>query len=162
MKKTILFGAIMALYSTFTVAQVNPHAIGIRSGSSNFGGGHEISYQHGFGESNRLELDLGFGRHTVLLTSQATHATLTGAYHWDFNIVSGFNWFIGPAVQVGLYNHTSSSLTVGIGGQGGVEFDFNEFDVPILVGIDARPIWGFTGGTSGLGYGGSASVRYTF
>lgn len=167
MKKLILtlslsLGAIMAVD-----AQVNPHAIGVRADGGNLGSGAEFSYQHGLGEANRLELDLG-GSADLFGLYQSVYLRLTGSYHWVFNITSGFNWFIGPAVQVGTYHSNYSGQpriypTAAAGAQGGVEFDFNVFNVPLLVGVDARPMIGLVGGTGLQGqFGGSASVRYTF
>ena len=53
-------------------------------------------------------------------------------------------------------------MTIGVGGQGGVEYDFNDLGVPLLVSVDTRPMIGFLGGTKGFGYGGALSARYTF
>jgi len=167
MKKQLIIVFTFMAFSFVGMSQtVSPHAIGVRSGSSNFGFGGEFSYQHGMGDVNRLELDLGWRGGTHYINGGYSHLYLTGAYHWVFNIVEGFSWFIGPAAQVGLYSNKGNSsedgITVGIGAQGGVEYNFNHLDVPIQVAVDSRPIFGFFGGTSGLGYGGAVSVRYTF
>ena len=146
-------------------ARVNPHAIGLRGGLGNFGRGGEISYQHGFGSANRLEVDLGW-RGNNGNGNGYSHVALSAIYHWVWNLEGGLNWFVGPGAQLGLYSHKYDSskdgLTLGLGGQIGIEYDFNDLGAPIQLGLDARPMWGFIGGTSGFGYGGALSVRYTF
>lgn len=146
-------------------AQVNPHAIGIRGGSGTFGNGAEISYQKGFGDANRLELDFGWSgnRHNG---NDYSRIGVTGIYHWNWNITSGLNWYFGPGAQLGLYsdnyNDNNDGLTLALGCQLGIEFDFNELGAPFLLSIDTRPMWGFIGGGSGFGYGGALGLRYTF
>lgn len=163
MKKIFLSLVVTLSLNMAAQAQVNPHAIGIRGGSGNYGHGGELSYQHGFGSSNRLELDLGLRGFNG---NGHSHTALTGIYHWVWNIEGGFNWYAGPGAQLGFYQHKSNSsndgLTLGLGGQLGAEFDFNELGAPLLLGLDVRPMWGFIGGTSGVGYGGAFSLRYTF
>ncbi len=154
-----------------TNAQVEPNAIGARLESGIVGLGAELSYQHGFGESNRLELDAGFK--TSLSPGQTSAAatynytSLTAAYHWYWNIVAGFGWFIGPAVQGGLYFTTGLAQnelgpTVAGGAQGGVEYNFNHLGVPLQVSVDARPLLGLYPGGFGYDAGGAVGVRYTF
>ena len=59
MKKLFLSIAITFAAVSFASAQVNPHTIGLRfGGGSSFGA--EFSYQHGLGETNRIEANLGF------------------------------------------------------------------------------------------------------
>lgn len=60
MIKTIYSIGIVLGLSFATTAQVNTHAVGIRGGAGSYGGGAEISYQHGLGDAHRLELDLGW------------------------------------------------------------------------------------------------------
>jgi hypothetical protein len=150
------FGSFVAGFS-----QVNPNAIGVRGGAGNNGSGVELSYQKGMGDANRLELDLGFRG-----SSLYSHLIVTGLYHWVKNITSGLNWYIGPGAQVGLYSYKNSSInggvTLALGGQLGLEFDFSSLDIPFLISIDTRPMWGFNGGSSGLNWGGNAAIRYLF
>ena len=161
--KKILLGAVMALGVAFTgTSQVNPHAIGIRGGSGNFGSGIELSYQHGLGDANRLEFDLG-----LRTSSNHQHFILSGIYHWAWNITSGLNWYVGPGAQLGLYqnkfnNVNDGGITLALGGQIGIEFDFNELGAPLLLSFDTRPMWGLTGNGNGFGYGGALGLRYTF
>ena len=162
MKKIIIICTFLGL--TFGLnAQVNSNAIGLRSGGGDYGYGYEISYQKGIGSSNRFELDFGSRR-----DKSYGHLGITGIYHWVWNITSGLNWYAGPGAQIGLYNDRYSLykdyIGLGVGGQIGIEFDFNELGAPILLSIDSRPMWDLNGYYSGdqYGFGGNLGIRYTF
>lgn len=157
MKRILFLSAFITLFTLTGNTQVNPHAIGLRSGSNSFGYGGEVTYQHGFGDANRLELDFGLRINNG--NNYHNHLTVTGIYHWVWNLTSGLNWYVGPGAQVGLYNN---GVTFSAGGQVGLEYDFNELSVPILLSLDTRPMIRFIGGNSGFGYGGALSIRYTF
>lgn len=167
--KTLLTSlSILTIFAFNGTSQVNPHAIGIRGGGGNYGRGGEISYQHGMGDANRLELDLGWrGRNNYNWNngngSHYSHMYIAGIYHWNWNIVDGFNWFVGPGAQVGFYNDkwddNNDGISLAIGGQIGIEYDFNSLGAPLLLGFDTRPMWGFF---YGPGYGAAFSLRYTF
>lgn len=157
MKKTATIFTVIISMSLCTYAQVNPHAIGLRFGGSGDVNGAEISYQHGLGDANRLELDLGFASN-----KNHNRMFLAGIYHWNWNITEALNWYVGPGASVGLYSYDNSDsyLNIGLGGQIGIEYDFKKKNVPILVSIDARPMWDFLGDHSGLGWGAALGVRY--
>ena len=157
--KKIAITSIIFLVGFCVQAQVNPHAIGVRLGGNGDVNGAELSYQHGFGEANRLELDLGFG-------SNKNHSRmfLAGIYHWNWNITDGLNWYVGPGATVGFrsYDNSSDHINIGVGGQIGLEYDFSVHNAPILLSIDARPMWDFLGDNSGLGWGAALGVRYVW
>ncbi|UKN02831.1 hypothetical protein K6119_04785 [Paracrocinitomix mangrovi] len=158
-KTLVLF---LGLLSFQSFGQVNPHAIGIRFASAYYSNGAEISYQHGFGDKNRLELDLGGRRH-----KNWAHIGLAAVFHWDWNITEGLNWYVGPGARIGQYRskfYDSYGLTLAIGGQIGLEYDFNQHNAPILISLDWRPMWGFYtySDYDPFGYEGGFSVRYTF
>ena len=159
MKKILFLTLIIFSISYYAKAQVNPHAIGVRLGGNGDVNGIELSYQKGFSELNRLELDLGFGGN-----SHQSRFYLTGIYHWDWNITEGLNWYVGPGAGIGYYSYDDSSdyLNIAIGGQIGLEYDFNTLDAPILLSIDVRPMWDFVGDNAGLGWGAALGVRYTW
>ncbi|MGM0505356.1 MAG: hypothetical protein ACQESQ_12090, partial [Bacteroidota bacterium] len=123
----------------------------------------EISYQHGISDVNRLELDLSFGtrshQHRMFMAGIYNRMFLAVIYHWNWNIVGGLNWYIGPGAS---YYNSEDYINVGIGGQTGLEYDFNQLDLPILISIDARPMWGVFGNESSLGLVASLGVRYTW
>lgn len=158
MKKLLIVILIVAGVTTYSNAQVNPHAIGLRFGGDGHINGAEVSYQHGFSERNRLELDFGVGGN-----KNEIRTTLVGMYHWDWNIVAGFNWFVGPGAGIGIYTQDDLDtwVNIALGGQIGVEYDFNHLNVPILVSVDARPMWDFLG-DPGFGWGACLGVRYTW
>lgn len=169
-----------AFITTTTNAQVNPNAIGIRGGGG-FGGsyGGELTYQKGLGESNRLELDFGFrsnrSRKYKDYYEYYNHLSVAGIYHWVFNLTGGLNWYIGPGAQVGFfsfhhnydvyedgYYDNRSGISLAVGGQIGLEYDFNTHGVPLLLSLDARPMWDFLGYYAGFGGGGAFAIKYTF
>lgn len=156
MKKVFLGLAILLASVSFSYAQVNPHALGLRFGGGTALGG-EISYQHGLGSANRLEFDLGFNG-----DKDWSVIGLTGMYHWDWNLTGGLNWFVGPGVGLGIYSfNNSNKLNLGVGGQIGLEYDFKTAGVPLLLSLDARPMWNFTG-YDGFGWGASLGLRYVW
>lgn len=137
-------------------AQVNPHAIGLRFGGNGDVNGAEISYQHGMGDANRLELDLGWSGN-----NDQGRMSLAGIYHWDWNITDSFNWYVGPGATLGYHDHKNENdhFNVGVGGQIGIEYDFSA-NVPLLLSLDARPMWNLLGNDSGLGGGLALGLRY--
>ncbi len=159
--------AFTFFYSAHT--QVNSHAIGLRGGLGWGGYGGELSYQQGFGEKNRLELDLGwrsYNRNNGNANNwRYSHLAISGIYHWVWNLAEGLNWYIGPGAQLGFYDdyyENESGAGIAIGGQIGLEYDFNQHSIPILISLDARPMWNFIGYYSGFGGGTAFSIRYTF
>lgn len=158
MKKILLVAFFVLGMIVLANAQVNGRAIGLRFGGGTYSGA-EISYQHGIGSANRIELDLGFGGY-----KGHNRMFLAGVYHWDMNIVESLNWYIGPGASLGFYHYDGIADYIGValGGQVGLEYDFNSLDVPVLISIDARPMWDFIGDNAGLGWGGALGVRYTF
>jgi opacity protein-like surface antigen len=155
--KKLIFVFFVFCMSFYAHAQVNPHALGLRFGGDGSVNGAEISYQHGIGNANRLEFDLGFASN-----KNHNRTFVTVIYHWDWRIVDAFNWYIGPGVGLGLfsYDNAKSYLNVSIGGQIGIEYDFKRKGVPILLSIDARPMWDAIGDHAGLGWGAALGVRY--
>jgi hypothetical protein len=162
MKKLLVTLGIVLSMSFFAQAQVNPHAIGLRLGGDGTSSGAEISYQHRVGQSNRFEFDLGFNGH-----DHYNNIFLSGTYQWDWNLVGGLNWYVGPGAAIGFYNwddknENSSGLYLGVGGQIGLEFDFNHIGAPILLSIDTRPMFDVAGYDTGFGWGVALGVRYTW
>ena len=157
--KKILVIVIVSLISFALNAQINPHAIGLRLGGDGDVNGAEISYQQALGSVNRLELDLGFG-------SGVGHSRmfLAGIYQWDWNLTKGLNWYVGPGTALGFYSYDGEKdyLNIGVGGQIGLEYDFNTAGAPILLSIDARPLFDLLGDHSGFGWGAALGIRYTW
>ena len=159
MKKIYITSLFFVSYLLST-AQVSPNAIGLRLGGGSFGNNAEISYQKGLDEKNRLELDLG------LFNSKTVNGLgVFAGYHCNWNINQGLNWFAGPGASASLVTvkNGENYLGIGVGGQIGIEYNFNEHNVPLLLSIDLRPLWDLVGdGNLGLGYGGALGIRYLF
>jgi len=165
MKRKIMLAMLLMITSYTANTQVNANAIGLRLGGG-YGYGAEISYQRGIGGSNRLELDFGGRRHP-----NWGHFGIFAGYHWVWNLTGGLNWYIGPGAGLGFYStryHNNGwdddGITLAIGGQIGLEYDFNSLGAPILISIDARPLWEVFEyyDYHNFGYGGAFSIRYTF
>lgn len=136
MKKFFVILSLAVVLAFGATQQANAQAIGARFGGGNFFGA-EASFLTAIND-NRWELDLGIGART-----RALDVTFTASYQWQWNIVAGFNWFIGPAAQVHSYFHRDykGDFGIGIGPQGGLEYDFSHLNVPIQVSLDSRPLW---------------------
>ena len=118
MKKIIMIAAMVLGFAVAASAQ--PKAIGLRVGY-----GAELSYQHNVGE-NFIEADLGL----------ASFKNLGIAATYNFNIAQfgeGFNFYAGPGIGLGM----GETLSVGIAGQAGIEYNFSE--APVQVSLDVRP-----------------------
>jgi len=156
MKKVIVLSVV--LFASVIAMNAQPRAIGGR-----FTWGGELSYQHGFGERNMLQLDLGL---SGLIGAYGVQ--LTGTYDWVFPISSwkhdgSWNWYVGPGAGLGFYD---GYLFAGIAGMVGVEYNFK---FPLQLSLDYRPLIGLGFGkdhelglhTPGF-YGIALGVRYKF
>ncbi|WP_027418525.1 hypothetical protein [Crocinitomix catalasitica] len=165
MKKLIFASLIVLGSNLYSTAQVNAHAIGVRLESHFTSSGAEFTYQHGFGNANRLELDAGGSGGLNYI-----NGAVTGSFHWVNNIFEGFNWFLGPAAQISFYNYSNYNGTItnnagiafGLGAQGGVEYDINVHGFPFIFSVDARPLFNINEPTRVFGVSGAVSARYTF
>ncbi len=159
MKKGAVLFLLMIGISLIASAQISPRAIGLRFGGDGSINGAEISYQQKMGKANRLELDFGYA-----FSSVHSRLFVVGIYHWHWNIKDGLNWYAGPGASAGLFAYDGGDgyLNIGLGGQIGLEYNFNKHDLPLLLSIDARPIWDFLGSNAGLGWGASLGLRYTW
>lgn len=158
MKSVVTAGIILLFVLTGVEAQINPRVFGGRLEGGQSLVLAEASYQHALGDKNRLELDLGLGGNPL-----HTRLFLSGIYHWHWNIKSGFNWYLGPGGGVGLIHHKATTyLNFAVCGQVGIEYNFLIHGLPLLVSIDARPMWDILGDYAGLGVGTALGVRYVF
>ena len=157
MKKIILIAAMVLGFATAAIAQ--PRAFGLRGG--------ELSYQHSFGQ-NFLEVDggVGFG----LGTSGSLNVGATGIYNFmiaqpQWTEKGQWGFYAGPAVKLG---YVWIGGYVAVGAQVGLEY---EFEFPLQLSIDIRPVVGLSVEGQSIGiYGADAilgsipclSVRYCF
>ena len=156
--KKILVIAVLAVASLAAYAQ--PRAIGGRLGY-----GAEVSYQHGFGESNMLEVEVGVPGFYGL------EAACT--YDWidpfnapvPWNEKGEWHWYmgVGGALQT---NFGFNYGFIGAAGRIGIEYDFW---FPLQLSLDFRPTLGvaFGGGAAAFGYdvycgGLGLGIRYKF
>lgn len=160
MKRFGLLVFIMAAFAAIAVAQ--PRAIGGRIGY-----GFEVSYQHGLGESNMVNIDLGLPGF-VGVEAAATYDWINpGGHEIPWNEQGSWNWYAGVGAGVGFYGFDYPSAFVGAAGRIGIEYNFW---FPLQLSLDYRPIIGVgfypTGvniNYDGLYAGGIAlGVRYLF
>ena len=124
MKKVLAI--LVAAFAFVAVASAQPRALGVRAG---WGG--ELSYQHGAG-AGFLEADLGF------LANNGFY--VTGVYDFILGSSGICNFYAGPGVQLGMYNHADQSgFNAGLAGQLGVEFEIPS--VPLNISLDWRPVF---------------------
>ena len=142
--KKILFVAVLALASVMAYAQ--PRAIGAR-----LGGFDGISYQHGFGDSNMLEVEAGWGllgnidNGIVRGASHTIQAAIT--YDWidpfgatvPWNEKGEWHWYLGVGGAGGWSVDIQQAGFIGAAGRCGIEYDFW---FPLQLSIDYRPVVG--------------------
>ncbi|MGB0887283.1 MAG: hypothetical protein ACPGSL_04095 [Vicingaceae bacterium] len=160
MKKIYLTIIIIVAIALQANAQVENHTIGVRLGGSNYGPGFEASYQHGLGDVNRAEIDLGWSGNNGF-----AYMKLTGMYHWVWEINESLNWYAGPGLQFvqAFKSGLGSSPAVGAGGQVGLEYNFKKLDLPLVVGLDTRPMFHLGNNYfDAFGWGIALSARYSF
>ena len=159
MKKLLVLVALIAISAVAVNAQ--KRAIGARLGY-----GLEFSYQHNMGEKNMLEVDAG------LPGFSGIEAAAT--YDWLFPISSwqkagSWNWYAGVGAGAGyswLWGWGNYGY-VGVAGRLGIEYNF---DFPLSLSLDWRPIFGPRFGSGNIGfydgglyYGAIAwGIRYRF
>ncbi len=165
MKKGIILAAIMAVCAV--VASAQPRAIGLRLGE--FDG---ISYQHGFGDSNMLEIEAGFNwgnwygnrfdvwKEGAHWWTYGHNVQLAVTYDWIDPFGATFpwahrgewHWYLGVGAAGGYgwhsYMHEEGVGTVGADGHWGYAAAAGragvEFDFwfPLQLSIDWRPTIG--------------------
>ena len=68
---------------------------------------------------------------------------LTGLYQWVWNIDGGFNWYAGAGGGLVSWSHEdidADGTAIFAAGDIGIEYNF---DIPLLISLDARPELGF-------------------
>jgi hypothetical protein len=145
MKK--IFIVLLVSLCAVNMVKAQDNALGLRLTN-----GAEISYQRNLSDVNRLEFNLGWGWNTT---------SITGFYQWVNPITEGLKWYVGPGAGIGFYsNNGFNSTNIGIGGTIGIEYNF---DIPLQVSLDWRPMLNF--GTHDSGYGSTnigLGIRYRF
>lgn len=158
--RKLLISFILILSVIAGKAQIANHAIGLRLGGGN-GFGTEISYQHGWGDINRLEFDLG-----MQSGSHYNAWGLSGLYQWVWNIDGGFNWYAGAGGRIGSWSYDSGypgtnngGLFLAAAGQVGIEYIF---PIGIQLSLDARPAINLINSGDSFNNDIAFSIRYQF
>jgi hypothetical protein len=160
MKKIVLLTLCIFGFTLSSQAQtIADHALGLRLGDSG-GFGTEISYQHGLGDNNRLEFDLGWTnrRHYDAFK-------LVGLYQWVWNIEAGFNWYAGLGAGVGSrsfdrdHDDDYNEFFALAAGDIGIEYNFN---IPLLLSLDFRPEFGLDDYGDDVDFDIALGIRYQF
>ncbi|MBR1564640.1 MAG: hypothetical protein IJ650_04765 [Paludibacteraceae bacterium] len=149
MKKGIILVAMLAAMSVVAYAQ--PRAIGGRLGA--FDG---VSYQHSFGDSNMLEVELGFNLRTYWgnRINGSDNGVKWNAYGHNIQAAVTYDW-IDPFGATFPWNHRGEwHWYLGVGGAGGFGWDS----------------WGYADGVQAsygrnfgfIGAAGRAGVEYDF
>lgn len=150
MKKILISLIALVALTTAANAQYN-NTLGLRGGAGTAFGA-ELSYQTFLSDINRVELDLGatFGK-------EYNAVSLAAIYHWHWFLAGGFGFYIGPGALAFL---SDSHLGVGVGGQVGIDYQFN---APFQISLDVRPMYNFVGKVlGGFNYGAALGIRYAF
>jgi len=102
MKKLFLLFAFISLGAIAT-AQISSNALGGRLYGGDTFSAAELSYQKGLNSRNRLELDGSFA-----FKKDFTRIAIVGIYHWDWKIVGGLNWYVGPGASLSFDNYNNN------------------------------------------------------
>jgi|TARA_B110000093_G_C12859313_1_gene362717 hypothetical protein len=115
------------------------------------------SYENWYSFSARKNFRAGSAE--LILTPSKTRFTITGLYALQFPIggdIEGLSYFYGGGAHVGLQSDFAPAI--GIDGIMGLEYEVPGF--PILVSIDMKPGYDFTGGFGPRWQEGALTVRY--
>ncbi len=162
MKKLFLLSiALCGFVLTSNAQDIAENAIGLRLGDGD-GFGAEISYQRALGgDNNRLELDLG-----LRSGNGYDGFKLAGVYQWVWLLDGDFNWYAGVGGGLGSYSFDNvpagvddSETFVFAAGDIGIEYNF---DIPLVISIDARPELGFGDYRNDLDFDIALGIRYQF
>jgi len=99
-----------------------------------------------------MEYDLGIN------FGEADWVSLAAIYQWHWCIDGGFGCYAGPGAMASL-TFDDPQLGIGVGGQLGIDY---QFDIPIQISLDIRPMWNFLGYVHGINWGASFGIRYAF
>lgn len=160
MKKSILMAALMAVLCIGS-AVAQPRAVGV-----NLGYGLGLSYQHGFGETNMLDVAVNipfFSGIGGIVTYDWINPFNT-AVPWEYK--GEWNWYMGVGAAAGIYGFSAPIWYAGVAGHFGIEYDFW---FPLQLSLDWRPNIGVCGAKDYVGFnpgglydGIALGVRYKF
>ena len=142
MKKSFFFAALLTVVCAAS-AVAQPRAVGV-----NLGYGVDVSYQHGIGAKNMVDMSLNIPMFNGI------GAKVT--YDWidPFNTAVPWNnkgewhWYMGVGGAAGIYGFHAPIWYAGVAGHIGIEYDFW---FPLQLSLDWRPNIGLMGYTGDMG-----------
>ena len=146
MKKTLTLIAFAIFVSSSVCAQAR--ALGLRS----FYIGEAVSYQHQLTEKTMLEAEVGLSLLSVGVEAIVTHDWLFPISSWQKR--GTWNWYAGVGLGAGAY--LFSNVTIGVAGRIGIEYNF---DFPLQLALDYRPVVGPAWNGVGMRFNGEGLVR---
>ena len=147
--KKYLFVAVLAFASVMAYAQ--PRAIGVRLGEFN-----GVSYQHGFGESNMLEIEAGFnfGNQWANRMVGWEDGNKWNMHGHNVQVAVTYDWIDPFGAQFPTMPKGEWHWYMGVGAAGGFGWHGYTVAADAVVGADRN--WGFVGGVGRIG------VEYDF
>jgi hypothetical protein len=159
MKNVVLLMVAIAISAVSQAQEISENAIGLRLGGGD-GYSTEVNYQRALGAGNRLEFGLGF-----LDNDNVDGFQLSGIYQWVWNIDGGFNWYAGPGAGLATvqfdngFVESDTETSIFLAGQVGIEYNF---DIPLLLSLDTRPVIDFGDVRDDLEFDIALGIRYQF
>lgn len=147
--KKLFFLIVFVCSITFSAnAQLYKHSIGATVG-------YPTGFEFKSFVTQRNALDIVMG-------TNFNGFSFTGAYLWNFEIPGqDFQWYIGPASAMGLWDDSSEDgFFFAVYGGGGIEYKFD--DIPLVISFDCYPVGVSFVKHSGYDFQCRAGVRYTF
>jgi len=161
-KRTLLLAVIGAVYigpmgSTATAGEI--YAFGVGFGLD---GGYKTNtwdfiLKERMGPNSEIEGTISLYYKDVEYEVALVAILMDFVYQWRWNIAGGFNWYVGPLTSIGLclaeYVVTETDpyfgpeetveffydACLGIGAQTGIEYNFNDNGVPLILSANIRP-----------------------
>ena len=160
MKKIIFLVFPLIFLCTDIYADAHPLALGAGFHAGAGSTGFEWAVSHSWDGVNRGEGTFGYSWNGDL-DLEWSMLDVNLMYQWYWNINDGFNFFAGPLVGLGVfwqeelmrlnyppflpYLQTKTGMYFGVGGQIGLEYDFDYIDVPLIISTDIRPVMNLLG-----------------
>lgn len=144
MKQSFIITSILFCVN-ISFSQVHKHALGLRFRTSPHLNirNTELSYQLGLNQKNRLEIGLNY-KQGGYDSFKYRYLSSSIYYQHVMNIRGGLNWYVGAGVKYDLARFLNNNTLqfhhqFSAGPTIGLEYDFNQKNVPLLLSLDYRP-----------------------
>ena len=109
-----------------------------------------------------VNLNLFYGRSNE--NNQFFSPELSLAYRWKFHLFRGLSAYVAPTLSYGLLTSTLLQPTHewGLGVNTGLEYDFSENNVPLVIGIGTKTVATYSRGRLGYLASPTLSLRIRF